>query len=55
MWKRKFEDEKTEKDFYHKNALESKKKNKLLKIAVGRLQEEYDNLKYVQDITENDL
>jgi cell division protein FtsL len=36
-WKSKFEQEKSEKDFFHKQALEAKRKNKLLKIAVGRL------------------
>jgi len=55
MWKSRFEDEKTEKEFYHKNALETKKKNKLLKIAVGRLQSEYDNIKEKHDIAETDL
>ena len=37
--------EKQEKDFYHKAAQEAKKQNKLLKVAVARLQNEYDKLK----------
>ena len=55
MWKQKCLDESTEKEFYHKNALDTKKKNKLLKIAVGRLQAEYDTLKQKNDIAETDL
>lgn len=43
--KEKCQREMEEKDFYHKQALEAKKKNKLLKVAVGRLQNEYDRLK----------
>jgi len=27
-----------EKEFYHKQALDAKRKNKLLKVAIGRLQ-----------------
>jgi hypothetical protein len=41
-WKQRWQDESTEKEFYHKSALETKKKNKLLKVAVSRLQHEYD-------------
>ena len=33
-WRGKYDEERTEKEFYHKNALESKRKNKLLKIAI---------------------
>jgi len=33
-WRGKYDEERTEKEFYHKSALESKKKNKLLKIAI---------------------
>ena len=51
-WKQKFEQEKSEKDFFHKQALEAKRKNKLLKIAVGRLQNEYDKLKDKYNISE---
>lgn len=54
-WKQKFEVEKTEKDFFHKQALEAKRKNKLLKIAVGRLQNEYDRLKDKYNISESEL
>jgi len=31
-----------EKEFYHKQALDAKRKNKLLKVAIGRLQVERD-------------
>ena len=37
MWKKKYEYELSEHEFYQKNAMESKRKNKLLKVAVGRL------------------
>lgn len=30
--------ESEEKDFYHKQALDAKRKNKLLKVAIGRMQ-----------------
>lgn len=44
-WKKKHGYEKAEHRFYHDSALENKRKNKLLKVAVGRLQFEYDKLK----------
>lgn len=53
--KQRADHEKQEKDFYHKTALEAKKKNKLLKVAVSRLQNEYDKLKDKYQITENEL
>jgi hypothetical protein len=37
-WKEKLKVETEEKDFYHKQALDAKRKNKLLKVAIGRLQ-----------------
>lgn len=40
MWKEKLKVETEEKDFYHKQALDAKRKNKLLKVAIGRLQVE---------------
>lgn len=54
-WKSKFDQEKSEKDFFHKQALDAKRKNKLLKIAVGRLQNEYDRLKDKYHISESEL
>ena len=36
-WRRKYESEKQEHEFYQNSAMESKRKNKLLKVAVGRL------------------
>ena len=35
--KEKFKMETEEKEFYHKQALDAKRKNKLLKVAIGRL------------------
>ena len=40
IWKEKLKVETEEKDFYHKQALDAKRKNKLLKVAIGRLQVE---------------
>ena len=37
-WKEKHKMEIEEKEFYHKQALDAKRKNKLLKVAIGRLQ-----------------
>ena len=54
-WKKKYEYEQTEHEFYQKNAMESKRKNKLLKVAVGRLQFEYDRLQEKQKVTEDEL
>ena len=36
-WKEKHKMEIEEKEFYHKQALDAKRKNKLLKVAIGRL------------------
>ena len=33
-----------EKEFYHKQALDAKRKNKLLKVAIGRLQNDLKKL-----------
>ena len=44
-WKRLYDEEKSEKEFYHKNASEHKKNNRVIKIALARIQEEYDKLK----------
>lgn len=37
IWKEKQKQECEEKEFYHRQALEAKRKNKLLKVAIGRL------------------
>ena len=39
-WKDKHKTEIEEKEFFHKQALDSKRKNKLLKVAIGRIQTE---------------
>lgn len=44
-WKKKFEQEKSELEFYQNSAKDSLNKNKLLKDAIGRLQHEYDELR----------
>ena len=44
-WKKKYEFEKQEHEYFHNSALENKRKTKLLKVAVSRLQLEYDKLK----------
>jgi chromosome segregation ATPase len=44
-WKDKYEREKEEREFYHKSALNHKRKNKLLKVAVSRLQSDYEMIK----------
>ena len=36
-WKKKYEYEQQEHEFYQKSAMANKRKNKLLKVAVGRL------------------
>ena len=36
-WKKKYDYEKSEHEFYANSAMDSKRKNKLLKVAVGRL------------------
>lgn len=37
-WKEKHKSEVEEKEFYHKQALDAKRKNKLLKVAISRVQ-----------------
>ena len=54
-WKTKYDFEKQEHEFYHNNAMETKRKNKLLKVAVGRLQNEYDKLKEKYQIADSEL
>lgn len=54
-WKKKYEVEKQEHQFYHNSALENKRKTKLLKVAVSRLQLEYDKLKEKYSIADNEL
>ena len=54
-WKRKYESEKNEHEFYQNSAMESKRKNKLLKVAVGRLQHEYDKLVKQYQCTDEEL
>lgn len=41
QWKQKLNKEREDKDFYHKNAKENKRKLKLAKVALKRLEEEY--------------
>ena len=36
-WKEKFKQEADEKEFFHKQALDAKRKNKLLKVAISRM------------------
>ena len=43
-WEKKYKTEQSEHEFYQNTAKEAKRKNKLLKVAVGRLQFEYDSL-----------
>jgi hypothetical protein len=45
MWKEKLKIESEEKEFFHKQALDAKRKNKLLKVAIGRLQVEREDIK----------
>lgn len=54
-WRSKFDEEKAEKQFFHKSALDTKKKNQLLKIAIQRLQCEYDELKTRFSVASTDL
>ena len=44
LWEKKYKTEQSEHEFYQNTAKEAKRKNKLLKVAVGRLQFEYDSL-----------
>lgn len=37
QWREKLKVETEEKEFYHKQALDAKRKNKLLQVAIGRL------------------
>ena len=43
-WKEKHKLETEEKEFFHKQALDAKRKNKLLKVAIGRLQIEREDV-----------
>ena len=45
LWKEKQKVESEEKEFFHKQALDAKRKNKLLKVAIGRLQVEREDIK----------
>jgi len=45
QWREKFKLEVEEKEFFHKQALDAKRKNKLLKVAIGRLQVEREDVK----------
>ena len=54
-WKKRYETEKIEHEFYQNSAMESKRKNKLLKVAVGRLQHEYDELLKKHKVTDEEL
>ena len=44
MWEKKYQTEQSEHEFYQNYAKEAKRKNKLLKVAVGLIQFEYDKL-----------
>jgi hypothetical protein len=44
-WKDKHKIEVEEKEFFHKQALDAKRKNKLLKVAIGRLHVEREDIK----------
>ena len=54
-WKKKYQTEESEHQFYQTSAMESKRKNKLLKVAVGRLQHEYDKLQEKHKIADDEL
>ena len=55
LWKKKYEFEKQEHEYFHNSALENKRKTKLLKVAVSRLQTEYDSLKEKYQIADDEL
>lgn len=55
VWKKKYEYEKSEHEFYQNSAMDSKRKNKLLKVVVGRLQFEYDKLQEKYKMTGEEL
>ena len=44
-WQKLYNDVEKEREDYHHSALETKKKNKIVTIALGRLQQEYDLMK----------
>lgn len=44
----KYKLETEEKEFFHKQALDAKRKNKLLKVAITRIQTDNDNMKDTQ-------
>lgn len=50
-----FQDEKTEKEFFRNSALENKRQKKLLKIALSRVQTEYDALVQKYGLVEREL
>jgi len=52
-WKEKHKIEVEEKEFFHKQALDAKRKNKLLKVAIGRLHVEREDIKKVSMIEGN--
>jgi len=54
-WKKKYEYEQQEHEFYQKSAMANKRKNKLLKVAVGRLQFEFDKLSKKYQVTDEEL
>ena len=55
LWEKKYKTEQSEHEFYQNTAKEAKRKNKLLKVAVGRLQFEYDSLLQRFKKTEDEL
>jgi len=54
-WKKKYEVEQSECKFFHKSALEQKRKNKLLKMSVKRLEKEYTILRHKFKSTDDEL
>jgi hypothetical protein len=44
-WQKLYSDVEKEREDYHHSALETKKRNKIVTIALGRLQQEYDSMK----------
>lgn len=55
QWKAKLKQEREDKEFYHKNAIENKKKLKLAKIALKRLEMEYSTILSRQETLQQDL
>lgn len=54
-WKNAYELEKNEREFLHRAALDAKRKNKLLKLAIGKLQIDFTQLRTKLSEREGDL